>query len=141
MIEVSAQTTMRQVPDTRQQAWKLVTASANLVRTRAIELVSKPAKRYRKRRTRNTSKGKKGSQYTIFVGSKPGQPPQVRRGFGRKNVAMLPMREHLTIRLGIRKNADYMVYLEVGTEHIAPRPWLRRALEEMEPVLRSLRLP
>lgn len=125
---------------TRQQAWKLIVVAANIVRTRAIVLVSKPAKRIRKKRKRDTSKGKKGSQYTVFIGSKPGEPPQVRRSFGRKNVAVEYNQNSLFARLGIRKNAAYMAYLEVGTGRIAPRPWLTRALDESRAALQQLRV-
>jgi hypothetical protein len=125
---------------TRQQAWELVVAATNLVRTRAIQLVSKPAIRIRKKRTRTTSRGKKGSQYTVFIGSRPGQPPQVRRGFGRKSIDLEEYPSQLYTRLGVRKNAAYMVYLEVGTGRIKPRPWLTRALEETRPALRALQL-
>lgn len=125
---------------TRQQAWQLVVAAANLVRTRAVQLVSKPAKRIRKKRKRTTSKGKKGTQYTVFVGSQPGEPPQVRRGFGRKNIAMEEYPDSMTIRLGVRKNAAYMAYLEVGTGRIKPRPWLTRALNESAGALKALRI-
>lgn len=142
MISISTSTKFQaDVPKiTRAQAWKLIVVAANIVRTRAIVLVSKPAKRIRKKRKRDTSKGKKGSQYTVFIGSRPGEPPQVRRSFGRKNVAVEYNQNSLFARLGIRKNAAYMAYLEVGTGRIAPRPWLTRALDELCAALQQLRV-
>lgn len=143
MIHVSASTKFNYnlTQNTRQRAWKLVVAAAHIVRIRAITLASRPAKRIRKRRKRNTSKGRKGSQYTVYVGSRPGQPPQARRGFGH-----LPMNVHveyypsnLAARLGVLKSARYMAYLEVGTSRIAPRPWLTRALDETSAALKALR--
>jgi HK97 gp10 family phage protein len=142
---ISISTTLRFTEDlpqiTRRQAWQLVVAATNIVRARAVQLVSTPAKRIRKKRTRTTSKGKKGSQYTVFVGSRPGQPPQVRRGFGRKNIDVEVYPSQLYARLGVRKNAAYMAYLEVGTGRIQARPWLVRALEETKSALQALRLP
>ena len=142
MISISTTTHFREdMPQvTRQQAWTLIVAATNLVRTRAIQLVSKPAKRIQKKRTRTTSRGVKGSQYTVFIGSRPGEPPQVRRSFGRKNIDVETYPHHLYTRLGVRKNAAYMAYLEVGTGRIRPRPWLTRALEETRPALQALRL-
>lgn len=125
----------------RKAAWDLVTAAANIVRNQAVRLVSTPAKRIRKKRRRDTSGGKRGSQYTIFIGSKPGQPPQVRRGHGRKHIAIEMHESRLTALLGVRKPAAYMALLEVGTPRIAPRPWLTRALRESASALRAMRLP
>ncbi|MBC7350850.1 MAG: hypothetical protein H5U08_00680 [Thermogutta sp.] len=125
----------------KKAAWQMVVTATNIVRNRAIVLVSKPAKRIRRVRTRSTSKGKKGSQYTEYAGSNPGQPPQVRTGHGRKNVAIEEHQAQLMTRLGVRKSAAYMAYLELGTSRIAARPWLVRALKETEGVLRTLRLP
>jgi hypothetical protein len=122
------------------EAWRLLMLATNIVRNHAIALCSKPAKRIRVRRTRDTSRGKKGSQYTIFRGSRPGEPPQVRRGFGRKSIDMELSRESLTTQLGVRRNAAYMAYLEVGTGRIRPRPWLLPALEMSQGQLRALRI-
>lgn len=143
MISISTSTKFQaDVPKiTRAQAWKLIVVAANIVRTRAIVLVSKPAKRIRKKRKRDTSKGKKGSQYTVYIGSsRPGEPPQARRTFGRKNVAVEYNQNSLFARLGIRKDAAYMAYLEVGTGRIKPRPWLTRALNESAGALKALRI-
>lgn len=122
----------------RQHALRLLRTAANIVRNRAIVLVSKPAKRIRKRRKRNTARGKKGSQYTVYQGSLPGQPPRVRRGHGRASIAIEYDDAALVARLGVRRNAAYMAWLELGTDRIAPRPWLQRALRECAPALRVL---
>jgi hypothetical protein len=122
------------------RAWELVLLAANITRTQAIALVSKPAQRIRKRRTRNTSRGKKGSQYTVFIGSRPGQPPMVRTSLGRRSVQLDPRRNLLLVRLGVLKNAEYMGMLEVGTRRVAARPWLRAALDRVRPTLATLRL-
>lgn len=123
-----------------EEAWRLLLLATNIVRNRAIVLCSKPATRIRKRRTRDTARGKKGSQYTVFIGSRPGQPPMVRRGFGRKSIDIEMFRERLETHLGVRRNAAYMAYLEVGTGRIKPRPWLLPALEASQAAIRALKV-
>lgn len=78
-------------------------------------------------RKRNTKAGRKGSQYTIYPhSSKEGEPPRVRTSFGRSMITMqyLPLKKDPRVRVGVRTNAKYMIFLELGTKRIAPRPWL-----------------
>ncbi len=109
-----------------------------LLMTRARLLASVPAKRIRRRRGRGTSAGPRGSQYTQFVASRPGQPPALRTGFGRRNIDMEFLAARLVARIGARRNADYMSYLEVGTRRIAPRPWLKPAIDQTRGAIMSL---
>ncbi len=120
------------------EASKGVQRAGALLLTRARLLANKPAKRIRKRRTRTTSAGPKGSQYTVFVGSSPGEPPKVRTGFGRRNILMEFYRPQLIARVGPAANADYMAYLELGTATIEPRPWLKPALEQSRAAIEAL---
>lgn len=117
---------------------KAIRQGAVLVQTKARMLCNRPAIRVRKKRVRRTAAGSKGSRYTIFFGSLPGQPPMLRTGFGRRNILVEYDAATLTARIGPSKNAIYMAYLEVGTDRIAPRPWLKRAAEETEPEIRRL---
>ena len=41
-------------------------------------------------------------------------------------------------RVGVTRNGIYMFYLEVGTRHIARRPWLMRTLLENQEVIAKL---
>lgn len=122
----------------QQRAMTLLLAAAQIVRNRAIVLVSRPARRIRRKRSRSTSRGPRGSQYTIYEGSLPGQPPQVRRGHGRASIAVELDQAAMVARLGVRQNAAYMAWLEVGTDRVAPRPWLTRAVRECTPQLMRL---
>jgi len=115
-----------------------VQRAATLVQTRARLLANRPAKRIRKKRTRSTSAGPKGSQYTEYVGSTPGSPPMVRTSFGRRNVLVEFSRAKLVARVGPAANAVYMAYLELGTKTIRPRPWLKPALQQSLPAIRAL---
>lgn len=73
-----------------------------------------------RQRTRNTAAGKKGSQYTVYRHGAPrGGPPWKRTGNLQQNVARDYDRPQLKSRLGVRLNAVYGVYLEVGGW-----PWL-----------------
>jgi len=122
----------------REAAGQAVKRAAQLVVTRARLLANRPATRIRRKRTRATVAGPKGSQYTVFVGSRPGQPPMVRTAFGRRNITAQYYPDALVARIGVDVNADYMAYLEVGTERIAPRPWLRPALEQSLPSITTI---
>lgn len=97
--------------------------------TKAVLQISKPVKKIRVKRTRNTSRGKKGSSYMKVVErSKIGEPPRLDTGFGRSNTVYEEDPPELAIRVGIRQNAMYMFKHEVGG-----RAWLRRTLiEEMK---------
>jgi len=57
--------------------------------------------------------------------SAPGEPPGVISGTLKRSITNEV--EGLTGRVGT--NVEYGKYLELGTEHIAPRPFLRPALE------------
>lgn len=76
-------------------------------------------------------KGKDGRTRTIYPGpSKPGEPPRLRTGWGQRNIINDPDPKTITTRVGITKNAIYMIYLELGTRTIARRPWLLRTLQD-----------
>lgn len=119
-------------------AARAVQRSAVLVMTRARLLTNVPAKRTRRRRVRTTSAGNRGSQYTTFSASRPGQPPALRTGFGRRNIDMAFFREKLLARVGVRVNAKYMIYHELGTGKLPVRPWLRPAVEQSRPMIAAI---
>lgn len=115
----------------------LLGAARDAVRQAGMYLVTlarltcnKPATRLKRRRRRTTSGGPKGSSYTAYVASRPSQPPALRTGFGRRNIDMEFDPDALTARVGVRADAVYMVYLELGTDRIDPRPWLKPATEQ-----------
>lgn len=70
--------------------------------------------------------------------SKPGEPPRLRTGFGRKNIVINHDPKGRYVRVGIAANAMYMFYLEVGTRSIARRPWLLRTLMDNQQVIGAL---
>lgn len=84
-------------------------------------------------RTRDTSRGKAGSQYTVYPNpSKPGQPPRLRSGFGRSNIFLRSVgsKRKPVVQVGVGGNAAYMFLLEVGTKRVARRPWLLATLQK-----------
>ena len=115
-----------------------VQRAGSLLQTRARLLANRPARRIRRKRTRATTAGPKGSQYTEYVGSRPGQPPALRTGFGRRSITMQFLRQRLVARVGPAANAVYMAYLELGTARIKPRPWLKPAIQQSLPAIRAL---
>lgn len=58
--------------------------------------------------------------------SAPGEPPRKQTGRLRASVAREV--DGLTARVGT--NVKYGLHLEIGTRHMAARPWLRRSLAE-----------
>jgi hypothetical protein len=70
--------------------------------------------------------------------SRPDEPPRLRTGFGQRNIAyeIEPGRG----RVGVRKNARYMAFLDQGTRYIDPRPWLLATAKKIWGRLQALAL-
>lgn len=69
-------------------------------------------------RTRSTSRGPAGSQYTTYPNSsKPGESPRRRTGFGQKNIVWGSNRQKMESRVGYTKAARYMTYHELGIRY------------------------
>lgn len=91
--------------------------------TQALNVSAGP---YTRVRTRDTSQGGKGSTYTAYRDpSKPGEIPRKRTGFGQANTIYELDRPTLTGRVGVLKNAFYMIIHETGL-----RPWLLKTLDK-----------
>ena len=56
--------------------------------------------------------------------SRPGEAPRKRTGFLQRNTLYDLSKVELRGRVGVRQNAMYGLFLELGTRHIDPRPWL-----------------
>lgn len=114
----------------QQRLQRRLLIAADLLATRARRLCSRPAQRIT-RRVRAGRRGPEGQRrsWTEYVGSRPGEPPRLRTGYGRTSITWW-RHAPLVARVGIRRNAIYMAYLETGTRHIARRPWLSRAVAE-----------
>jgi len=94
---------------------RMLDAASLELQTIARHKASVPAARIRKRRKRKTNRGKKGSQYTEFVGSKPGNPPMRRTGLGQRSIVR--GRQGLVARVGYSRNAMYMMFHELGIRY------------------------
>lgn len=73
--------------------------------------------------------------------SRPGEPPRKQTGRLQSSIAHeLRVRglfgRGLLARVGT--NVKYGRWLELGTRRMAPRPWLRRALDEMRGQIRTI---
>lgn len=88
------------------------------------------AKAKRKKR----GKGQGGPLIYGAVRSQPGEPPRKQQGRLLGSVAFEV--DGLEARVGT--NLPYGKWLELGTKHIAPRPWLRRALLEMRSQIQAV---
>jgi phage gpG-like protein len=81
-------------------------------------------------------KGMKGKNIYGAFPSAPGEPPRKQTGRLRASVTHEVDRAKLTARVGT--NVKYARVLEFGGKHIAPRPWLRRALAESQSRIKEI---
>jgi hypothetical protein len=108
---------------------------------RVREAVNRPNTGTRRKRTRTTVAGKKGSQYTTYdQPSKAGEPPRKRTGHGQSQIVweFNGDQQSPAARVGVKENGLYMAYLELGTRHIAPRPWLSAILQRYKAMIGRL---
>jgi HK97 gp10 family phage protein len=111
----------------RQRAFQFLTRAAITVSRRAKELLSVPGTAY----SSGHGGGRKGKRVYGAVRSEPGEPPRKQTGRLRASVTYEVDESSLSARVGT--NVTYGKYLELGTKKgIKPRPWLRRALAEMQ---------
>ena len=107
-------------------AFEGIQAGGVFLHTKAKIQISVPVVKIRKVRTRNTSRGARGSTYmAVIERSKVGEPPRLDTGFGRDNTVFESEQSELAARVGIRQNAMYMFKHET-----TGRSWLRRTLNE-----------
>jgi hypothetical protein len=93
----------------------------------------------RKRRTRNTVAGAKGSTYTVYDHpSQAGSPPHKITGWLAKNVIREEDKSLLQARVGLTKLAIYGLFLELGTIRMHARPWLQATLDKVRGQLAAL---
>lgn len=112
----------------RKKAVGFLTRAAVTVSRRAKELLSLPGTAVR---SKGTKGGRKGSRITGAVRSAPGEPP--RKQTGRLRASVTEEVDPATLEARVGTNVKYGRFLELGTKKgIAPRPWLRRALAEMQ---------
>lgn len=63
--------------------------------------------------------------------SSPGDPPRKRTGNLQRNIVMETDDTSRSVAVGVKKNAIYGLFLELGTRFIAARPWMRPTLKRM----------
>ena len=111
------------------------------------EAVSKPNTGVRRRykdqsnesKSERESKGRNKTSYTIYPNpSRPGEPPRLRTGFGQRNIVVNHDRQKITTRVGVTKNGIYMIFLELGTQRVARRPWLVKTLRDNQRIIGRL---
>ena len=115
-------------------------AAALFFHTQCRLAVSRPNTGKRVTVKRKRKGGNKRSRTVYPNPSKPGQPPRLRTGFGRRNITWerLGAGFRTRYRVGVRTNAQYMAFLELGTRRVRARPWLKTTLERTERQLKAL---
>lgn len=88
------------------------------------ESLNTPNTGRRVRVKRQTAGGNKSSRTIYPNPSKPGEPPRKRTGWGQRHVVQEFDRNRVAGRVGVAKNAMYMLFLELGTPRVKRRPWL-----------------
>ena len=117
----------------RLKAVQFITLACIAVKTRAQELLSVAGTAHASGHGSRT----KGQRIEGAVRSKPGEPPRKQTGRLRGSVTYEVDESKPEGRVGT--NVKYGKHLELGTKRgILPRPWLRRALAEMQTKVSSL---
>lgn len=99
---------------------RAIYAGGTILRNRAIERVSIDGSgKVNGRRVRGVRP----------VHSLPGESPRSQSKQLRQSITVSADRTRMTVRVG--SPMIYGPYLELGTRHMAPRPWLRRSYEEV----------
>ena len=80
-----------------------------------------------------TGKFYKKGKTVWYQASAPGYPPTVRFGELKGSISHAIVSEVGTVYLLVGTTKDYGVWLEVGTEEMEARPWLKVILEKLSP--------
>jgi hypothetical protein len=103
-------------------SWDGLRRAAKYYHERLRDTLSVPNTGEKVKRSRG---GRRGS-YTVYPHPAPkGSPPRLRTGALKQNVKIEFDRPNLTARIGVRKNAEYGVFLE-----LRGWPWLFSTLEK-----------
>lgn len=106
--------------------WESIRRAAHFFWERCVDAVNVPNTGERRRRTRTTSGGAKGTTYTVYPHPAPrGQPPHKVTGFGQRNIKEEFDKESMTARVGETVNAKYMIFHELNRH-----PWLLATLKK-----------
>lgn len=72
--------------------------------------------------------------------SSPGNPPHKRTGRGQEAIGWTSLPRKLEAYLTVALEGFHMVFLDLGTRHIAPRPWVRPAFQRSQKAARDVTL-
>lgn len=94
----------------------------------AIHLMNTIRQKLNRSQPYTISKSSSGKHYHGQAPSLPGEPPKKIRGDLQRSITYEMGPDKLSAKVGT--NLAYGAYLELGTAHIAPRPFLRSTLLE-----------
>lgn len=90
-------------------------------------------------KVRKRQPGSNKTTRTIYPNpSKPGESPRKRTGWLQRHVVQEIDTKKMASRVGVQKNAIYGLYLELGTKHVARRPWLVATLMKNKAIIAKL---
>ncbi len=120
-------------------AWQGLQRATVYAQAQLMQALNVPNSGERRKRTRNTSAGTKGSTFTVYpYPSRPGEPPRKRTGWLQAHVQYRLDRPTLSSTLGVGQNALYGIFLDLGTRTVAARPWLLATVNKVLPQLAAL---
>lgn len=116
-----------------ESSWDRIRRATEFLFQTVKTTLSVPNSGERKKRTRNTVAGKKGSTYTVYPNpSKRGDAPRLRTGHGRGHVQREYDKDALRSAVGLQPGAKYMLFHELGL-----RPWFLRTVKKVLPQLQE----
>lgn len=139
VLKVDPEKVMREL---EARAWEGIQRATVFAHGKVKEALNVPNSGVRvKSKTRKTKSGRPASMTIYPNPSRPGEPPRKRTGWLQQNVAYDLDRKKLQGRIGVRVNAVYGLYLELGTRRMQARPWLAATIEryhaQIETLIRS----
>jgi len=66
-----------------------------------------------------------------------GEPPHKRIGTGQEAIIWISLPNRLESYVVVMEEGRHMIYLEIGTRFIEPRPWLRPTFQDNKDLLRA----
>lgn len=98
-----------------------VARRAQILRNEVVEQLSQPGS------GRTYATGNRTSPHDSHTASAPGDPPAVNTGRLRQSITALQISPG---RWRVGTNVEYAIFLEWGTRKMAPRPFMRPAVEK-----------
>ena len=120
---------MKQLED---ETWERLVRAAKFYEDKLKQEINVPAPAVKARRKRNTVAGRKGSSYVKYLSPSPrtgtNEPPYKRTGHLQRGITTRRDRPKMRIRVGIVKNVEYGLFLELHLKRL----WIVATLKKFQ---------